>query len=75
MKHKNFVAFILSHGRADNVVTYNTLKKQGYTGKIIIVIDTEDNQRQKYIDNFGKENIYIFEKNDIKQDKRALRPQ
>ena len=69
MKHKNFVAFILSHGRADNVVTYNTLKKQGYTGKIIIVIDTDDNQQQKYIDNFGKENIYIFDKNDIKQDK------
>ena len=34
----DFAAFILTHGRADNVITYNTLRKQGYTGKIILLI-------------------------------------
>lgn len=66
MKMKNnrqFAVFILSHGRADNVVTYKTLKRQGYTGKIYIIVDNEDSQIKLYQKNFGKDNVIIFNKN------------
>lgn len=62
---KNFCAFILSHGRPDDVITYKTLKKQGYTGKIFIIVDNEDNTIKKYIENFGKESVIIFDKKKI----------
>jgi len=58
----NFAVFILTHGRADNVKTYTTLKKSGYTGKVYLIIDNEDKQIQKYQDNFGKEYVKIFDK-------------
>ena len=62
MKNKNFVAFILSHGRADRVVTYDSLKKSGYTGRIVIVLDNEDPSAPEYISRFGNENVVIFDK-------------
>lgn len=58
----DFAAIILTHGRPDNVKTYNTLRKQGYTGQIIIVIDNEDETADRYIENFGRENIVIIDK-------------
>ena len=61
-KNKNFVAFILSHGRADRVVTYDSLKKSGYTGRIVIVLDNEDLSAPEYISRFGSENVVIFDK-------------
>lgn len=62
MKNKNFVAFILSHGRADRVVTYDSLKKSGYTGRIVIVLDNEGPSAPEYISRFGSENVVIFDK-------------
>ena len=62
---ENFCAFILSHGRPDDVITYKTLKKQGYTGKIFIIVDNEDSTIKKYIENFGKESVIIFDKKKI----------
>jgi hypothetical protein len=53
---------ILTHGRADNVVTYQTLKKQGYTGEIYFVVDDEDSQQEKYIQNFGRDRVLVFSK-------------
>ena len=41
MIDEDFAVFILTHGRADNVKTYKTLKRFGYTGKIYIIIDNE----------------------------------
>lgn len=61
----DFVVFILSHGRADNVVTVDTLKKSGYTGKYYIVIDDEDSQANKYYENYGKENVLMFNKREV----------
>jgi len=58
----NFCAFILSHGRADNVRTFDTLKRHGYTGKVYIVIDNEDATAPEYYKNFGKENVIMFDK-------------
>jgi hypothetical protein len=38
------------------------LKRLGYTGKIYIVVDNEDSTVDKYIKNFGKESVIIFDK-------------
>lgn len=58
----NFVAFILTHGRADNVKTYKTARKAGYTGRIVLVLDNEDEQLEQYYSIYGKENCYVFDK-------------
>jgi hypothetical protein len=61
MMNKDFVAFILTHGRADRVHTYDTLKKCGYTGDIIIIIDNEDNTAKDYYQKFGTK-VQMFDK-------------
>ena len=62
-----YVVFILTHGRADNVVTLDTLRRCGYTGRVVLVIDDEDKQGPQYIANFGRENVEIFSKEQIAQ--------
>ena len=62
MNNKDFAVFILTHGRPDNVKTLSTLKKCGYTGKIYFIVDNEDKTINKYIENFGSENVKIFNK-------------
>lgn len=57
----DFAVFILSHGRAENVKTFATLIKQGYTGKIFIVIDDEDRQQRIYKETYGDKAI-VFNK-------------
>jgi hypothetical protein len=59
--NKDFAVFILTHGRPDNVVTYNTIKNQGYTGDIYIVIDNEDKSADTYYKNFGNK-VIMFDK-------------
>lgn len=58
---EDFAIFILSHGRADNVVTYRTLQRAGYTGRVYIVIDNEDKQAERYYENFG-DKVIMFDK-------------
>ncbi len=58
----NFAVFILSHGRPDRVLTYSTLKRRGYTGKIFIIVDDLDKTREQYIEKFGAENVIVFDK-------------
>ena len=65
MVRDDFAIMILSHGRADRVLTVNTLKKCGYTGKYYIIIDNEDSQSDLYIKNFGNDRIIIFNKAEI----------
>lgn len=60
MKH-NFCAFILSHGRADNVITYKTLRHAGYTGRIVVIIDNQDKQADRYHQNYPGQ-VYVFDK-------------
>ena len=62
MENKDFAVFILTHGRADNIKTYKTLLKCGYTGLIYFIVDDEDKTIDKYIENFGQENIKVFNK-------------
>jgi hypothetical protein len=60
----DFVAFVLTHARADRVYTYDTLMKSGYTGAVRIVIDDEDETEPEYRERFG-ELVYIFDKKRI----------
>lgn len=64
MKNNDFAVFILTHGRPNNVITYDTLRRQGYTGKIYIVIDNEDKTSEEYYENFG-DMVVMFDKADI----------
>lgn len=66
MNNDDFAVFILSHGRSDNVLTYKTLRKSGYTGRIYIIVDDEDTQIEQYVSNFGKENVVVFDKKKYK---------
>lgn len=59
----DFVIFILSSGRPDNVVTYKSLRKSGYTGKIIIIIDDGDPTAERYLENYKE--VEIFNKLEI----------
>jgi hypothetical protein len=61
MKNKDFVVFIISHGRPDNVFTHATLKRRGYTGEVRIVIDDTDKKAAEYEKNFPGQ-IIIFDK-------------
>lgn len=60
----NFAVFILTHGRPDNVVTYNTLQKQGYSGRVFLVIDDEDETENEYRRKYG-EQVVQFSKREI----------
>lgn len=60
--HSDFCVFILTHGRADNVLTVRTLKKGGYTGRMYLVVDNLDEQADRYRENFGSENVIAFNK-------------
>lgn len=62
MMREDFAIFILSHGRANNVITLKTMNMCNYTGKWYIVVDNEDKQYNDYCDNFGKEHIIMFDK-------------
>jgi hypothetical protein len=61
--NKKIAVFILSHGRPDNVITYETLKKSGYTGKIYIIVDDEDKTIGEYKKRY-KDEVIVFSKKD-----------
>jgi hypothetical protein len=61
MSIKNFAVFILTHGRASNVITYQTLRRQGYTGLIYLLVDDEDKQIDDYRKLYGKQ-VIVFNK-------------
>lgn len=76
----SFAALILSHGRPDNVITYRTLRRGGYTGLIRIVIDNEDAQAEEYHRRYPGE-VVVFDKAavsrtfdtaDLSQDRRSV---
>lgn len=61
MKYKdNFVIFIISHGRAETMTTYNILKSMGCQYPIYIVIDDTDKQIDLYKKKY--ENVIVFDK-------------
>jgi hypothetical protein len=75
-----FAVFILTHGRPDNVVTYKTLRRDGYTGDVYIVIDNEDKTAEEYKKRYG-DKVIVFDKlkkskefdtADLSEDRRAI---
>ena len=56
-----FAVFILTHGRADKVITYEVLRKQGYTGRIYLMVDDEDAQIDDYKRLYGDQ-VIVFSK-------------
>lgn len=62
----DFAVFILSHGRADNVITWYTLDKCGYTGKRYVVIDNEDDQGAEYVRRYG-DAVLVFDKREVEK--------
>lgn len=66
MRNSSFAVFILTHGRADNVITYGKLRYFGYTGKIYLVCDSEDEQLPKYKKAYGEE-VLVFDKDEAKK--------
>lgn len=62
MARDDFALLILSHGRAGNVRTIDTMIGCGYTGKWYIIIDNEDNQADQYYSIYGKDHVIMFDK-------------
>lgn len=65
MIRNDFAVMIISHGRADNVLTVKTLRRNGYTGRIYLVVDDQDDQADRYRENFGAENVLVFSKEEM----------
>lgn len=63
--NKKYAVFILTHGRPDKVITYEVLRRQGYTGDIYIICDDEDKSLNKYKEKFG-DSVIIFSKEKYK---------
>lgn len=57
----DFAVLILTHGRAHEQKTYETLKKAGYSGKIYLVCDNLDTQLPEYQKIYG-EQVIVFDK-------------
>lgn len=66
MESDRFAVFILTHGRPTNVKTFRTLRRQGYTGDIYIIIDNEDETAGQYRQFFG-DKVIVFDKAAIAQ--------
>lgn len=60
----NFAAFILTYGRPNNVKTYDSLKKMGYTGQIYLLVDDTDSTLPEYQKKFGNQ-VKVFSKKEI----------
>lgn len=67
MQSDSFAVFILTHGRAKNVLTVRALQNSGYTGKTYIIIDDEDEQEPEYRQLFGDAVIKFCKKEAAKQ--------
>ena len=58
---ENYAVFILTHGRPNNVITYHSLRKAGYTGKIYLIVDDEDKTIDEYKKKYKNE-VIVFSK-------------
>jgi len=76
----DFAAFILTHGRPDRIYTIDTLRGAGYTGKIYIIIDDEDDTEPEYRKRYGDKVVQFckldiaktFDVGDLSQERRTI---
>lgn len=64
-KLDEFAVMILCHGRPDNTPTFDTLRKYGYNGRIIIVCDDEDKTLPQYQELYPE--VAIFSKQKVRE--------
>lgn len=64
MENKDFAIFIMVYGRPNKNLTYDTLKKCGYTGKIYLVADNTDDTIEEYKNKYGSD-LLIFDKKQV----------
>jgi len=62
---EDFGVFILTYGRANNVITYKLLRKRGYNGKIFLIIDDTDTDEDRYKELYGDE-VIVFNKEEMR---------
>lgn len=67
MMNKDYCIFILTHGRPDNVLTFERLLEYKFDGDIFIVIDNEDHTADQYYKKFG-DKVLMFDKKKIAED-------
>lgn len=67
-----FAVFIFCWGRPDFNNTYNALRHHGYTGRIVMLMDDLDPTYSKYIEKFGNENTYVFNKKFVARTSDAM---
>lgn len=60
----DFAVFIITNGRPDRVFTYDSLRRAGYTGRIVIFIDDLDPTAPAYKERYGAE-VEVFDKRAI----------
>tara|TARA_R110002020_G_scaffold360270_1_gene572908 strand:+ start:419 stop:1276 length:858 start_codon:yes stop_codon:yes gene_type:complete len=65
MENKDFAVFILTYGRADRVITYETLIRSGYNGLIYFICSDDDKELKEY-QNLYKDKVIVFSKKDYK---------
>src|SRR5688572_23537316 len=59
---RRFAALILTHGRPDKVITHRSLRRHGYTGPILLVIDDEDSRAEEYRERYhGKDGTEVVQ--------------
>jgi hypothetical protein len=61
---EDFAAFILTHGRPDRLHTLDSLRKHGYTGRVVILIDNDDKTAPEYHKRYGSM-VQVFDKAEI----------
>jgi len=62
---ESFCALILTNRRSEHVHTYSTLRRNGYTGPIVLVVDDEDPSVEDYRARFGDDAVQVFDKRAI----------
>jgi len=60
-----FAVFIITHGRAGHVTTDTVLRRQGFTGQILYVVDDLDPQLPEYQKLYGTDAVKVFSKSKI----------
>ena len=63
----DYCVFIVTNGRPVRQVTYKTLRKQNYTGKIFFIVDDQDKTASKYKEIYG-DSVIIFDKAAVASD-------
>ena len=62
---EELAVFILTYGRPNNVKTYKTLNRFGYTGKKYLICSTDDKKLNQYKSQYKNE-VVVFNKQDVK---------